>query len=315
MIFDAATLEQVREVRDWHFNPSNLDDSAIFPGPRRLSTCVPLREFAKALFEDLRTLAPENKTTYVVSFEGIRFRAQELSTGVFAVRTLRDKPMKMDELGFSPEYVQLLMSPEFKTSGGLILVCGPTGSGKTTTASSVFSSRLTEYGGYGMTQEDPPEFQLGGWHGDKGYCDQVQIPNGNFHQAMINALRGFPSEDRSMLLFGEILEPIAASELLRIGVDGHLVLTTIHSDGVITGINRLLSLAKEKVGEVEARQLLAASLKLVVHQRRDNVVPQLTTLQCGRTVDNPIRSAISNGTNLSSLQQNIQQQKIQLEGG
>lgn len=314
-VFNVETLmPRLLDIKDWHFNTRKPQESAIFPGPKRLSSFdTEFVEFAKHLASEIQAAAPHDRSTYVVCVAGIRFRCQELDSGHFAVRTLKDKPIPSQELGFPKAYLDLLISSQLRNTGGIILICGATGSGKTTTASSALDAYLTTYGGYAMTLEDPPEYQLAGWHGENGYCDQIQIRRGNYREEMINALRGFPSEDRSILFMGEIRESIAASELLRIGVDGHLVMATMHADGPISAITRLLSIAKEEIGEVEARQLLSSSLKLVLHQRRDNQVPQLTSLRFDRPVDQPLRATISKVDGaIASLNNAISTQNIEL---
>ena len=193
-----------------------------------------------------------------------------------------------------------------------MLISGLPGSGKTTTLASTISGRLASLGGFGVTIEDPVEMPVSGFHGEFGYCEQMSIePGETFYEKIVNSLRCFPSGDTSILALGEIRENEAAAELLRIGIDGHLVMSTIHAKGPVEAIHRVLSMASQG-GEMSARSLLANSVKLVVHQSMLNNKPQLTALE----VTDSVRSKIYNG-NIDGLKDEVAatQIKIRTEQG
>jgi twitching motility protein PilT len=278
---------------DWHIDLNDPRNAVVFPGPERLKPG--LYDFADQLVDAITK--EENRFlshSFVVECLGIRFRAQHKQQGKFALRTLKDNIWPLARLQFRQAYNDMLMNGDLKRQGGLVLISGSTGSGKSTTAATVIAARLRKFGGFCLTLEDPPEEPLQGWH-DGGYCEQVQIVNGDYRDALVRGLRCFPSKDRSMLLLGEVRNTVAASELLRIGVDGHLVFSTIHANGITEALQRLLNLAREDVGEYEARMLLANSLRLCVHQRLDNNIPQVTMLP----VTPQIASIIKDGTTMN----------------
>lgn len=264
MEMDTFLATEAALYSDWHVNLANPNKTVLFPGP------VPLPEklapFAAMLAEAIQKAAAQTgRDRFVVPCSGIRFRAQHMTEGRYAARTLPKNTPPLQKLGFGA-YAELeFMSDALKDTGGLVLVAGATGSGKTTTISSIVSSRLSKYGGYAIAVEDPPEFPLEGFHGD-GYCESMDASSRGYTSTLVDALRCFPSGNPAMLLYGEVREAPAASELLRVGIDGHLVFSTVHAKDIQTALMRLISLA-EKDGETDPYGLLASSLKIIAHQR------------------------------------------------
>jgi Tfp pilus assembly pilus retraction ATPase PilT len=167
-------------------------------------------------------------------------------------------------LGLGAGCEQVLLDPEFR-SGGLVLICGEHGAGKSTTARSAIVERLKTYGGYCQTVEAPIEVDFEGFHGD-GYLEQIDATNTGYAYEVETAMRKFPAATRSMFYFGEVLGEDAAAELARLVPRGNLVFTTIHAKSPEDGIRMLVALA-ERGGETYARELIASGLKAVVHQR------------------------------------------------
>lgn len=317
----AAEVADLRKICDWNLDVTNVANSGIFSpkfaGPSRLAGRSDLLEFANELARTVaeahRAGASGQRKTFGARCEGIRFRVQPLEYPYFQLRTLHDQVMTMDELGFPKPYVDVLLSRELRNRGGLVLVGGPTGSGKTTTVSSMLVARLKAFGGYALTLEDVLEYSMDGWHGERGLCRQVQVQT-NYRDEMRGALRAFPSNDRSMLLFGEICDDVSAGELLRTALDGHLVLTTMHGNDIIAILERLVTLCKREMDISEARSLLSQSLRLVIHQLREHNVPQVTMLDL---LDPTARGAVNiignYETRLSQLQQTIDEQQIRFQ--
>lgn len=279
---------------DWHISTSRPGDSVIFPGPIRVGE--DLLEYAEELARETDLAHRRSKTgSFSVECHGIRYRCEYKEGDRYALRAMKSILWPMGKLNFRPEHVKELLSDELSKAGGLVLVAGAAGSGKTTTVGTVIGARLSMHGGFCQTLEDPPEEPLHGWHRDaagceKGYCDQIHVQDGNYQDAIVKALRCFPSKQRSMMLIGEVRSKGVASELLRVGVDGHLVFSTIHANGNIEAIERLLNLARADVGEREARNLLASSLRLCIFQRLDQGVPQVEILKSDQTVESIIRA-------------------------
>lgn len=173
--------------------------------------------------------------------EMIVIRVHELSTIV----------MNLKQLGFSDEayisYQQMI-----KKQAGLILVCGPTGSGKTTTLYSTIS-KLNEHRDFNvMTIENPVEFQLDG-------VNQMQANEDHgfsFAQGLHTVLRLSPD----IVFVGEIRDLNTAKIAVESGLTGHLVFSTIHASDSVGTLFRLIDLGIETY-------LLNSALSGVISQR------------------------------------------------
>ncbi len=285
---------------DWYLDILTPKNAVVYPGPERIKP--QLYSFAQQLALEVETSQHTDYTqSFIVECAGIRYRAQNKGNSKFALRVLKRNVWPLEKLQFRQAHLDLLMNIELRKKGGLVLIAGSTGSGKSTTAGTVIAARLRKFGGHCETVEDPPEEPLSGWHGSHGFCQQSSVIDGNWKEAMAVALRSFPAKTSSILLVGEVRIKDAAAELLRIAVDGHLVFSTIHANGITEAIQRLLNLARKDVGEYEARLLLANSLRLCIHQRLDNNIPQVTMLP----VNSQVASIIKNGATLS-LQDEIE---------
>ena len=150
--------------------------------------------------------------------------------------------------------------------GGLILLCGSNGSGKSTTCAAVLKERLYKYGGYCITVEDPVEIPLEGQHGD-GRCVQLEInPEEGFATKIREIMRAYPTGQNLMMLIGEIRDADTASQALRSAIDGRLVISTIHADNIKSAMKRLIVLASEKLTDEGAKDLLSNSFRIGIHQ-------------------------------------------------
>jgi len=200
--------------------------------------------------------------------DGSRWRVQRMREGRYALRRMRDQCPDIDQLGLPKWITAALLVSQMREAGGLVVICGLTGAGKTTTLSATIAARLRLHGGYCLTIEDPPEDLLEGNHG-RGYCEQIDAEEvGGYEQATHAALRCFPAKDSSMLAYGEVRDSATAAQLLRVAVDGHLVLVTMHSKTIPAGLQRLAALARA-AGEDYANELIATSFQLAIHQRFD----------------------------------------------
>ncbi len=198
------------------------------------------------------------------TYDGIRMRAAKVLTagGLVwaALRRVADEPLPISQLGFMPQLVPYL--EKLGRRDGLIFICGATGQGKTTTSSSLISDYLERYGGVAFTIEDPVEYNLEGRRGKNGFCYQVEVRNEDEWAEMLKrALRWHPN----YILVGEIRTPDAANQLLRAATSGHLVITTMHAGSVEEGLEGLLQLAEQAIGD-RAALLLAAGLTAIIHQ-------------------------------------------------
>ncbi|MEA2492515.1 MAG: twitching motility protein PilT [Thermoleophilaceae bacterium] len=148
-----------------------------------------------------------------------------------------------------------------KAQQGLVIVGGPTGSGKSTTCAVVVRLINEQRACHIITIEDPIEFL----HPDiEALVSQreIGVDAPNFHDALRSALR----QDPDVILVGEVRDEETAMTALRAAETGHLVLSTIHTSGAAESIQRFVELFGER-NEHVARELLASSLVGVVSQR------------------------------------------------
>lgn len=143
------------------------------------------------------------------------------------------KLLSIEDLGFPPHlaatYRRLLTSPS-----GLLLVVGPTGSGKTTTLYAGLQVLARDPTRKVITIEDPIEYQVEG-------IQQSQVrPEVNFHFA--DAMRAFVRQDPDVIFVGEIRDGETALEAIRASQTGHLVLSTLHCNDSVDAIQRLVDL-------------------------------------------------------------------------
>ncbi|UTH74131.1 ATPase, T2SS/T4P/T4SS family [Chromobacterium sp. IIBBL 290-4] len=266
-------------VRDWQ--SSVLFPGQVQPGEAHKGFLFKLTEAVLAGQQEVG-----QRSGFTVTAAGMRWRVQRMQAYRYACRLVMNRAPKLPELRLLDCHVSMMLSDELKKSGGLVLFSGLTGSGKTTTLNAMLVSRLEKFGGFAQTVEDPVEIVIEGWHGE-GYCTQIDVMDSamggevqfdrRFAEAITTSLRSFPARDRSMLMIGEVRDAHSAAELLRIAVDGHLVLSTIHSRDIPSALRRLASLARAG-GETQADQFVADSLRMVFHQRLDAGVPQMTSL-------------------------------------
>lgn len=156
----------------------------------------------------------------------------------------------LESLGFNSNTIACIREGMKKTSG-IMLVTGPTGSGKTTTLYAVLTI-LNKEGVNISTLEDPVEYEIKG-------INQAQVrPKIGFTFA--NGLRSLLRQDPNIIMVGEIRDEETASLAINAALTGHLVLSTLHTNDALGTIFRLVDMGIESF-------LLASTLKTVVAQR------------------------------------------------
>ena len=207
------------------------------------------------------------------------FRVSTLPTlwGEKIVLRLLDKEnlrLDMTKLGFEQESLDKFQKAILKPYG-MVLVTGPTGSGKTNTLYSSIS-QLNQVNTNIMTAEDPVEFQLGG-------VNQVQMKE----QIGLNfaaALRAFLRQDPNIILVGEIRDFETAEIAIKAALTGHLVLSTLHTNGAPETITRLMNMGIEPF-------LVATSVHLICAQRLIRRICK----DCSEPVEMPVQALIDEG--------------------
>ncbi|MBF0544540.1 MAG: Flp pilus assembly complex ATPase component TadA [Candidatus Riflebacteria bacterium] len=158
--------------------------------------------------------------------------------------------VNLTDLGFEPHVLDVFMTG-VKAANGIVLVTGPTGSGKTTTLySSIFL--LNNPGINIMTAEDPVEYNLMG-------INQVQC-HADIGLDFGAALRSFLRQDPNVIMIGEIRDFETASIAIKAAMTGHLVISTLHTNDAPSTIGRLLQMGLEPFA-------LTTSLRVVEAQR------------------------------------------------
>jgi type IV pilus assembly protein PilB len=207
------------------------------------------------------------------------FRVSTVPTlyGEKIVLRLLDKEnlrLDMTKLGFEPESLKKFERNILKPYG-MVLVTGPTGSGKTNTLYSSVA-RLNQVDTNIMTAEDPVEFQLQG-------INQVQMKD----QIGLNfaaALRAFLRQDPNIILVGEIRDFETAEIAVKAALTGHLVLSTLHTNDAPSTISRLMNMGIEPF-------LVATSVNLICAQR---LVRRICT-NCKEELDLPEQALVDAG--------------------
>ena len=156
----------------------------------------------------------------------------------------------MQDLGLRSTALRNLETSILKPHG-IIIVCGPTGSGKTTTLYSVLSKLNTTRVNI-MTLEDPVEYQIVG-------ANQVQI-NPDVGLTFASGLRSFLRQDPNIILVGEIRDKETTELALQASLTGHLVFSTLHTSSAAEALPRLIDMGAETF-------LLASTMNALMGQR------------------------------------------------
>lgn len=156
----------------------------------------------------------------------------------------------MAELGLKGAALKTLETAILRPHG-IIIVCGPTGSGKTTTLYSVLSKLNTAKVNI-LTLEDPVEYQIAG-------ANQVQV-NPDVGLTFASGLRSFLRQDPNIILVGEIRDSETAGLAIQAALTGHLVFSTLHTSTAAGTLPRLIDMGAEAF-------LLSSTINAVVGQR------------------------------------------------
>jgi general secretion pathway protein E len=202
-----------------------------------------------------KRLPQDGRITLRVGGKAVDVRVSTLPTGhgERAVLRLLDKEsgkLDLHSLGMSPDtqaqFDKLIAQPH-----GIVLVTGPTGSGKTTTLYAALS-RLNDSRTNILTVEDPVEYELNG-------VGQTQV-NPRIDMTFAKALRAILRQDPDIIMIGEIRDLETAQIAVQASLTGHLVLATLHTNDSAAAVTRLLDMGIEPF-------LLSSSLLGVVAQR------------------------------------------------
>lgn len=183
----------------------------------------------------------------------VRVSTMPIRNGESVVMRLLDQSqglLSLDQIDLRPEVLKRL-SFHIKRPNGLILVTGPTGSGKTTTLYSILNE-LNDIEKKIITIEDPVEYTI-------SRINQVQV-NPTIDLTFARVLRTALRQDPEIVMIGEMRDEETARIGLRAAMTGHLVLSTLHTNDAISSAVRLIDMGVEGY-------LVAAALKVIIAQR------------------------------------------------
>lgn len=259
------------------------------------AACAPLvgtelAGWADGLFAHVAATVPPELEDFRVTYAGTSWRVCRDAGGDYGeqwmFRRLPDVPPRLADLHADRPAIRTLLEGPWLNDGGLVLLCGLTGQGKTTLASATVRSRLELFSGRCVTVEDVIEAPLEGVWG-RGTCRQVRAEydtqarrKEGFAGGVRRAYRLLPAVRPAILYIGEVRDVETATEVIKAAANGMLVVTTIHAGNIASALVRLLTLGQYGLGNAAADSL-AAGLRLVAHHSL-TLAPDMAGWQRGR---------------------------------
>jgi twitching motility protein PilT len=229
-----------------------------------LDTSVDDHELA-AIVAELGGGGPGINADLSVDLDGIRVRVNafdHMGGHAIAARIVRDRVPTLAELSLPPELGAVIDQRD-----GLVLVCGPTGSGKSTTLAALIDLLDQRRAAHVITLEDPIEYRFAARR-----CLIHQRELGTHIPTFAAGLRAALREAPDVILLGELRDRDTIAAALTAAETGHLVLATLHAPNAAGAIDRVID-AFPEAGQRQVRHQLAASLRTVITQyllpRRD----------------------------------------------
>jgi twitching motility protein PilT len=284
------------------FNPKNVRLGE--PGN------IPLQsDYAGDLSLMREQLMTTKKEDFSLVHDDVRYRGSRarLANGEHWVclRRISGNVPTLEQLKVDPALIPVIRG--LGRRNGLIIVCGGTGQGKSTTANAILADYLDRIGHVAMTIEDPVEFNISGERGNGGYCFQVEVEDDTaWAAALKRALRWHPR----YMLVGEIRSGAAAAQVLRAATSGHLVITTLHAGSVEKGIQAMIQVAENEIGS-RAQDLVAEGISAVLHQTLTPSGPEISYLFTDPSGVDTARQYIRTGK-LHMLNSYMEQQAIRM---
>ncbi|AUC13863.1 general secretion pathway protein GspE [Tenacibaculum sp. SZ-18] len=217
-----------------------------------------------------KRLPQDGRINISTSYEDFDIRVSSLPTLhgeklVLRILSKNNVAIQLEKLGFSEEEIKIYKNA-VKKPNGIILISGPTGSGKTTTLYATLKELNKEDTNI-LTIEDPIEYTLEG-------VNQVQLKE-DIGLDFASTLRTFLRQDPDVIMVGEIRDVATANMAIRAALTGHLVLSTIHTNSAWGTISRLIDMGVPSF-------LIASTLNVSVAQRLvrklcDNCKVEVTT--------------------------------------
>lgn len=236
-------------------------------------------DFIEKLLELTKLINPEKQFNLELLHDGKRIilRGHSIISQegkMFIYRRLPSYIPRLEDLGFPQKITEILLADRLN-QGGLVIIAGETGQGKSTTAGAMLSYRLRNHGSFCLTIEDPIELPLQGYHINennpsiRGVCYQTETTEATLVDSIKSSMRCYPSISNNILFLGETRDSLTASEVLKVAANGHLVVTTFHGADIMNSLRRFLSLASSAPGsdEKDVKQLFSSVFRLLIHQK------------------------------------------------
>ena len=266
-LLNLVLLQAIRDrASDIHLEPFEHEfkmryriDGVLYemvPPPKHLGAAITSRVKVMANLDIAeRRLPQDGRIELTVGGNPVDLRVAVLPTiyGESVVMRVLDRgnvELSLDRVGFRPDDLETFRGLIHKPNG-IVIVTGPTGSGKTTTLYAALAE-LNDIKTKVLTAEDPVEYDI------DGLC-QVQV-NTEVGLTFASALRSFLRQDPDVILVGEIRDLETAQIAVQASLTGHLVLSTLHTNDAPSSIIRLVDLGVEPF-------LLTATIEGIVAQR------------------------------------------------
>ncbi|AWL03524.1 type IV pilus twitching motility protein PilT [Massilia oculi] len=241
------------------------DEPMMLKLPRgwQAATSVPvrlgeMRALLDTIDEDWEDKIVERAIDRLITLGDCRLRCNVFRAGrgrkvCISMRCLPVNPLPLDQTGL-PSYVRTML----EATRGIILVTGPTGSGKTTTIAAMLDYLNSTRKSHIVTIEQPVEYEFGR---KQGIISQKEVPvdTETFASGLLEGLRQKPD----VLMVGEIRDQDTAETLLHAGESGHLVLASMHTNSAVSALTRLLAFFPAEQRERHAGALAGALVGVV----------------------------------------------------
>ena len=270
------------------FNPTR--SLALRHLPRNCAVPKQMMPAMRTLYEQVHSAEPTQRN-FAIQLPTMRVRVVRTTDASgfhqYCLRKLPNDIPAFETLNYQPDFIEETLS--WTEREGLILIMGPTGSGKTTLIMSLLELWCDDPGGVTVTIEDPVEFRLPK-EGHNFTCIQWEAKtNEDWPMFVADSLRFAPST----ILCGEIRTPETAAAVLSAAASGHKVLASVHGGTVQAGLQRLLSYASDSAMGASAADVLAEVLVAAAWQQIREGKPHVEFLPTARdgTTD-PVRQYI-----------------------
>jgi twitching motility protein PilT len=239
---------------------------------------------------ELTLLKTEKENSFQYHLAGIGYLrcSGYVRTGAIslAIRFIPEKPLPFDSLDL-PDTIRNIT----KVRRGLFLVCGVTGSGKSTTLASLIDIINEEEPAHIITAEDPIEFV---YSDKKAIISQRQV--GRDTHSFANALRGAMREDPDVILVGEMRDRETIRTAISAASTGHLVMSTLHTMTAVDTVNRIISYfppdERDVIRQELAFTLVGVCCQRLLRRKEGGRIPCVELLLCNLPM---IRDAILEG--------------------